>query len=121
MSTIIILHGEYIEVDNMLVELIIYLNLNKLITRGSCENWNNTGREYILFDYFDFVNLLKTNPKIKIFIKDNCNFHKPYYAQNNLREITIKKGDKLISDQIWCGVDFKNDDIPKFLLIIKCQ
>jgi hypothetical protein len=81
------LHGEIIDVDINMIDLIKNLNKTKLITRGCCENWNNNNA-YIIFEANAYNELLRNNKKFYDFIKSNNVIQsKIYYNLNAHRNI----------------------------------
>lgn len=118
-SKIIELHGKSFDVDLNMIELIIKLNKNKLITRGCCENYKND-RAYIIFEYISFNELLQ-NEHISKFINDVCTKGKIYYSSNGLRhlkydEMEYNENFKNITE-IWICVYFPNSSINDFVKI----
>ncbi len=117
-STIIKIHNEFIEIDNLIINLIVKLNKNKLITRGSCENevYNDKSCVYILFEYFSFNEFIKLeeNKNFKQFIIDECCLTRPYFSSNG--NYKIEKQDLMqynSQQEIWICVTFENKYIDK--------
>jgi hypothetical protein len=123
-SKILKIHGKNIEIDNKLIDLITKLNKNKLITRGSCENFsfgkNKKSYAYVLFDYFDYIDLIK-NQNIENFIKLNCNIGVPYYALNEIRHIEFKMKEyetKYNDKEVWIMLYFNESIIDDFAMFL---
>lgn len=69
----LLLHDTLIpEVDVNMVSLIRELNRNKLITSGCCENNNDEGFAYIIFEYNSYVELVEGNKGLSDFIDSQC-------------------------------------------------
>jgi non-canonical (house-cleaning) NTP pyrophosphatase len=124
LSEIIKFGDKEIEIDCKLVPLITRLNKKKLITRGSCENWSSLMSEYvniletkpqayIIFEYNEFVELLKRNH----FILQLGSLSKPYYALNELRQIPVDFNSKFYESksEIWISWTFDSDLINKLI------
>lgn len=121
-SKYIELHNETIEIDINMIELITKLNKDKLITRGCCENWQNSGQAYIIFEYNCFIELIELkNDNISRFINDS-NKSEVYYANNNLRHIkynNIDYKEKFKNEtEIWICVTFPTTLIQNFVNVI---
>lgn len=114
------LHGETIEIDINMVELMTKINKTKLTTRGCCENYDGNNA-YIIFEYNCFVELLN-NDRISNFIDDFCTKSEIYYADNKLRHIkydNIEYNEKFKNmTEIWIYVTFSNMSLKDFENII---
>lgn len=115
------LHDKIIDVDLNLIELITKINKNKLITRGCCENRNESYEAYIIFEYNDFVELLK-NIYIFEFVNKFCITGNIYYAANHYRHLQYNKfeyDEKLKNEtEIWISITFPTNLIKDFENII---
>lgn len=120
-SKYIELHGESIEIDLKMIEIITKLNKKKLITRGCCENWYNKGYAYINFEYNSFIELYK-NILISKFVNKFSNKGEIYYALNDLRHIKyneLEYNEKYKNEtEIWICIEFPSSLINIFVKII---
>ena len=117
------LHGEIIDVDINMIDLIKNLNKTKLITRGCCENWSDDNA-YIIFEVNAYNELLKNNKNFYDFVKNVVvKQSEIYYNLNTHRHIKYDRTEyenkyKNICE-IWQYITFPTSSINKLNNIVK--
>lgn len=117
------LHGEIVDIDINIIDLIKNLNEKKLITRGCCENWNNNNA-YIIFEVNSLNELLKNNKNFYDFVKSNyVKKSEIYYNLNTHRHIKYDytEYENIYKNicEIWQSITFPSSLINKLNEIVK--
>jgi len=102
-----------------MVPLIQQVNKEKLITRGCCENNENEGFAYVIFEYNSYMELRERNQGLCTFIDSHCTTSDPYYSRTTLRHRTYDPLEYEThfkhDNEVWIYIQFPHTEINQML------